>query len=363
MADFKNYSAKTVEDAITQASVALGVTSDKLEYEIFNQLRNEVKSLTKEIQQVADVISYLDVIRSFAEIAISNHYVKPSFNHENKVEIINGRHPVMEVINRSTNYIPNDVHIDENTYFLLISGPNMGGKSTYMRQVAVAIIMAQMGCFVAADSANLPLFDGIYTRIGASDDMISGQSTFMLEMNEVNYALQHATKNSLIIFDEVGRGTATFDGMALAQAIIEYICLHIQAVTLFSTHYHELTQLSQTLEGISNVHACVVEHDSTIEFTYRIEKGKADKSYGIHVARLAHLPSGVLSRANVLVQQMENNPSMVQPSLFDEIQPISIETKTNEVEEALRSVDPDTLTPLSALQLIYQLKAMMNKNQ
>ena len=335
----------------------------KLEYEIFNQLRNEVKSLTKEIQQVADVISYLDVIRSFAEISISNHYVKPSFNHENKVEIINGRHPVMEVINRSTNYIPNDVHIDENTYFLLISGPNMGGKSTYMRQVAVAIIMAQMGCFVAADSANLPLFDGIYTRIGASDDMISGQSTFMLEMNEVNYALQHATKNSLIIFDEVGRGTATFDGMALAQAIIEYICLHIQAVTLFSTHYHELTALSSSLKGLTNLHAAVVEENDKVTFLYKMVPGATNKSYGVNVAKLAHLPDSLLDRAKDILLEREKNPSVTLSTIPIIQQVENKKPKEPDWYKELKDFNPLESSPMEALNFIYQLKQKMKEGE
>ena len=330
----------------------------KLEYEIFNELRNYVKSLTKEIQSVADTISYLDVIRSFAEVSVSNHYVKPVFNQNHQVELVNGRHPVMEIINRSSSYIPNDVSINEQTHFLLISGPNMGGKSTYMRQVAVAIIMAQMGCFVAADSANLPVFDGIYTRIGASDDMISGQSTFMLEMNEVNYALAHATKDSLILFDEVGRGTATFDGMALAQAIIEYICLHIKAITLFSTHYHELTALSSNLEGLVNLHAAVVEEDDKVTFLYKMTPGATNKSYGVNVARLAHLPESLLERAKqILIQKESDQPiAITTPTI---IRPEMKEEKEPEWIKELKSFNPLESSPMEALNFIYNLKQKM----
>ncbi len=335
----------------------------KLEYEIFNELRNYVKSLTKEIQKVADTISFLDVIRSFAEVSVNNQYVRPNFNSSNQVEIINGRHPVMEMINRHTLYVPNDIKIDENAHFLLISGPNMGGKSTYMRQFAIAIIMAQIGCFVAADKANLPVFDGIYTRIGASDDMISGQSTFMIEMNEVNYALQHATEKSLIIFDEVGRGTATFDGMALAQAIIEHICTQIKAITLFSTHYHELTILSQNLKGLINLHAAVVEEDDKVTFLYKMVEGATNKSYGVNVAKLAHLPETLLDRAKVILMEKEQKVPVTVAASNTVYKKEVKEEKEPQWLQKLKEIDPLETTPLEALNILFELKKKMKEGK
>ncbi len=332
-----------------------------LEYEIFNNLRNYVKTLTKDIQSVADTISFLDVIRSFAEISVANQYVRPQFNDEKKIYIKNGRHPVMESINRHSSYIPNHVNIDENQYFMLISGPNMGGKSTYMRQVAVAIIMAQMGCFVAADEAILPIFDGIYTRIGASDDMISGQSTFMLEMNEVNYALQHATEHSLIIFDEVGRGTATFDGMALAQAIIEHICMYVKAITLFSTHYHELTNLATTLPEIKNLHAAVIEENDKVTFLYKMQEGATTKSYGVNVARLAHLPNTLLERAKNILHEKEKNQTIIVPTPISK--PTIVQEKEPEWVEDLKQINPLETTPLEALNFLFDLKKKMKSKE
>ncbi len=333
----------------------------KLEYEIFNELRNYVKSLTREIQKVANVISYLDVIRSFADVSVTNQYVRPTFNDTNSVNIINGRHPVMEMINRFTSYVPNNVLINENSHFLLISGPNMGGKSTFMRQVAIASIMAQIGCFVAADSASLPVFDGIYTRIGASDDMISGQSTFMIEMNEVNYALQHATEKSLIIFDEVGRGTATFDGMALAQAIIEHICLKVKAITLFSTHYHELTALADSLEGLINLHAAVVEEDDKVTFLYKMIPGATNKSYGVNVARLAHLPETLLERAKIILKEKESSLPTTVTTTY-----VSYQPKENEEPswaKELKEINPLETTPMEALNFLFELKKKMKDGE
>ena len=332
-----------------------------LEYEIFNDLRNYVKTLTKDIQSVADIISYLDVIRSFAEVSVANQYVRPQFNDSKKIYIKNGRHPVMEAINRRTSYVPNNVNIDEDKYVTIISGPNMGGKSTYMRQVAVAIIMAQMGCFVAADEAILPIFDGIYTRIGASDDMISGQSTFMLEMNEVNYALQHATEHSLIIFDEIGRGTATFDGMALAQAIIEHICLYVKAITLFSTHYHELTNLALSFREIRNLHAAVIEENDKVTFLYKMQEGATNKSYGVNVARLAHLPDTLLERAKGILKEKEDNIQTTIPTIVRET--IKENKKDPEWLDDIKNINPLETTPLEALNFLFALKQKMKEGK
>ena len=324
-----------------------------LEYELFNDLRNYIKTLTKQIQEVADVISFIDVMVSFAEVSSLNHYVRPTFNTNNTLEVKNGRHPVMEAINKLNTYVPNDVTINDNEHFILITGPNMGGKSTFMKQVALASIMAQIGCFVAADSACLPVFDGIFTRIGASDDLISGQSTFMIEMNEVNYALQHSSEHSLILFDEVGRGTATFDGMALAQAIIEYICDKKKAITLFSTHYHELTALSNSIKGLVNLHAAVVENDDDVTFLYKMVLGATNKSYGINVARLAHLPDELLKRAKEILEIKESNGNVIVNT-----NPIKTKEVIKEPEyvNELKKMNPLEMTPLEALTYLFELK-------
>lgn len=331
-----------------------------LEYELFNKIRNYVKSLTKQIQDVADIVSFVDVMTSFAEVSTNNNYVRPTFIKNESIEVINGRHPVMEAINKYDSYVPNDVIISENQHFVLISGPNMGGKSTFMKQVALASIMAQIGCFVAADSAKLPVFDGIFTRIGASDDLISGQSTFMVEMNEVNYALQHSSKNSLILFDEVGRGTATFDGMALAQAIIEHICLNKKCITLFSTHYHELTSLSSSIEGLINLHAAVVEENDKVTFLYKMVKGATNKSYGINVARLAHLPDDLLDRAKDILLVKESNGNVIVKSQTIVKQQ---QTELPSYVKELEMLNPLEMTPLEALTYLFELQKKIKEGK
>ncbi len=332
-----------------------------LEYELFNQLREYIKTLTKQIQSVADIISFIDVMVSLAEVSTNNHYVRPTFNDSMDILVTNGRHPVMEMINRFDNYVPNDVKISDHQHFVLISGPNMGGKSTFMKQVALASIMAQMGCFVAADQANLPIFDGIFTRIGASDDLISGQSTFMVEMNEVNYALQHSSEKSLILFDEVGRGTATFDGMALAQAIIEYICEEKHCVTLFSTHYHELTALSSSIEGLINLHAAVVEENDKVTFLYKMVGGATNKSYGINVARLAQLPESLLSRAKDILMMKESQGNVVVSNKVIEkkSEKVTLPSYIHEIE----NLNPLEMTPLEALTYLFELQKKVKEGQ
>ena len=331
-----------------------------IEYELFNKLRNYIKTLTKQIQEVADIVSFIDVMVSFAEVSANNQYVRPTFNDDYTLNVINGRHPVMEAINKYDGYIPNDVIIENDKHFLLISGPNMGGKSTYMKLVALTSIMAQIGCFVAADSANIPVFDGIFTRIGASDDLISGQSTFMVEMNEVNYALSHSSEKSLVLFDEVGRGTATFDGMALAQAIIEYICQEKRCVTLFSTHYHELTALSDTIDGLINLHAAVVEENDKVTFLYKMVKGATNKSYGINVARLAHLPESLLSRAKDILLVKESNGNVIVKS-----QAIVTKEKVSlpEYVKELENLNPLEMTPLEALTYLFELQKKVKEGK
>ena len=246
--------------------------------------------------------------------------------------------------------------MDKNTNILLITGPNMAGKSTYMRQMAIIAIMAQIGCFVPAKSAKIPIFDAIYTRIGASDDLVSGESTFMVEMLEANNAISNATNKSLILFDELGRGTATFDGMALAQAIIEYIHDNIKAKTLFSTHYHELTDLENTLKTLKNVHVSAHEENGNITFLHKIKNGSIDKSYGIHVAKLANLPSALINRANQILNVYENK-EMKRDIKIQESLPIEeLIPKESEIEKYVKSINPLEITPLEALNILYKLK-------
>ncbi|GAF39918.1 DNA mismatch repair protein MutS [Agrilactobacillus composti DSM 18527 = JCM 14202] len=271
--------------------------STALEYDLFTEIREQIKKQIQRLQHLAAVISEIDVLQGFSVVAEQQHYVKPTFtSHKKGVHIENGRHPVVEKVLGAQQYIANGVTMDQHTDILLITGPNMSGKSTYMRQMALTVIMAQLGSFVPADKCELPIFDQIFTRIGAADDLISGKSTFMVEMIEANNALAHASSQSLILFDELGRGTATYDGMALAQAIIEYIHEHIHAKTLFSTHYHELTGLSDTLVKLANVHVGATEENGKLIFMHKVLPGPADKSYGIHVAQLAGLPHSLLQR-------------------------------------------------------------------
>ena len=325
----------------------------KLEYEIFVSIREEIKKYTEQIQKLADHLSVVDVLTSFAEVSIANDFVRPLFNDEHKIQICEGRHPVIEKVIGHNAYVPNNTYLDETKNLLLITGPNMGGKSTYMRQVTLICIMAQIGCFVPAKSANLSVVDQIFTRIGASDDLVSGQSTFMVEMSEANNALKNATANSLIIFDEIGRGTSTYDGMALAQAIIEYIALNIKAFTLFSTHYHELTALEGKLPGLYNISVGIHEENEKVTFLYKIIEGAANKSYGINVARLAHLPEDLLNRANQILETLEQNKATTG------IVEYKIAPKKQEEPEyvkQIKNLDPLAMTPMEALNFLYELQ-------
>ncbi|PET71696.1 DNA mismatch repair protein MutS, partial [Bacillus sp. AFS001701] len=278
-----------------------------LEYELFISIREQVKQYLSRLQTLGQVISQIDVLQSFSVVSEKNGYVRPAFTEEREYIVKNGRHPVVEKVLLGSEYIPNDTNFDVETHQFLITGPNMAGKSTYMKQVALISILAQIGCYVPAEYAKLPIFDQIFTRIGAADDLISGQSTFMVEMLEANYAITNATEKSLILFDEIGRGTSTYDGMALAQAMIEYIHDHIGAKTLFSTHYHELTVLANQLKFLKNIHVAAKEQDGKVLFLHKIFEGAADQSYGIHVAELANLPKDVISRAKELLNDLESN--------------------------------------------------------
>ena len=323
----------------------------KLEYEIFNAIKFEVKKYTQEIQMLSEIIAEIDVLRSFAEVSVNNNYVRPTFNDAQILNVVDGRHAVLEKVTTKA-YVPNDIKFNKDSLIQLITGPNMGGKSTYMREVALIVIMSQVGCFVPAKEAKLPVFDRIFTRIGASDDLVSGQSTFMVEMIEANNAIRNATPNSLILFDEIGRGTSTFDGMALAQAIIEYLCLNVKAVTLFSTHYHELTHLEGKIEGLKNQHVAVYEENDKVTFLYKIEEGPANKSYGINVARLAHLPTSLLDRAKDILVELENKKvsGVGSQYLIKEV------VKESEVEKKLKEIDPLSMSPMAALNFLYDLK-------
>ena len=328
---------------------------EKLEYVLFTQIRNEIKKEVHLIQDVAKIIAQVDVYQSLAMLASENSYVRPIFNNNKTLEITEGRHGVIEKVMGHGKYVPNDVSIDEKNPVVLITGPNMGGKSTYMREVALMIIMAQIGSFVPAKYANLTIFDQIFTRIGASDDLISGQSTFMVEMLEANNALRYANENSLILFDEIGRGTATFDGMAIAQAMIEYIAKNIHCMTLFSTHYHELTFLEDKGLGIQNVHASARVDNDHLVFEYLIKKGKSNKSYGVNVAKLAKLPDEVIQRANRVLETLEANN--VEDRLVEE--KVTIIEKESEVEKYLKTIDPMALSPLDALSTLIELKKLL----
>jgi DNA mismatch repair protein MutS len=353
--------------------------SVELEYELFLEIRDHVKTYIPALQQLADQISQLDVLQSFAEVSEKQRYARPTFNSSRSVSITEGRHPVIEKVMKSGEFVPNDVQMDQGSDILLITGPNMSGKSTYMRQVALTSIMAQIGCFVPSEAADLPLFDQIFTRIGAADDLVSGQSTFMVEMLESRHALEHATDRSLILLDEIGRGTSTYDGMALAQSIIEYVHDNIHAKTLFSTHYHELTTLEDDLEKLRNVHVRAEEHEDNVVFLHQIREGAADESYGIHVAKLAKLPDSLIERASAILQELEGQgqkqeasvPEAVQEdmqlSFFAEPEPKKEETvkrsdkRADQVLAELASINLMEQTPMEAMNLLYKLQQMAAK--
>lgn len=335
-------------------------TKVKLEQSLFNDLLLRIKRDLFDLHACAQALSTIDVLVSLAILASEKGYVCPVFHPGYNVNVVEGKHPILDDRMKKKRYVSNDWKMSEEEHIQLITGPNMGGKSTYMRQNALLVVMAQMGSFIPAKTAQLPIFDRIFTRIGASDDILTGKSTFMVEMMEANTALRYATKHSLILFDEIGRGTATYDGMALAQAMLEYIDEAIGAKTLFSTHYHELTELAEEHQSMRNVHVDVREEKNEIEFRYRVIEGKADKSYGINVAKLAHLPKVVLDRASQLLLNFENqdNNQNYQPSLFvmDQVQP-----EKSQLLQQLQELDIDSMTPRDALDCFYELKKLSEK--
>ena len=326
----------------------------ELEYNLFIEIRNKIKEYIPNLQAIAKIISEVDVLQSFATVSEENNYTRPKLT-ENELEIINSRHPVVEkVIDKE--FVSNDIKMNKDTSILLLTGPNMAGKSTYMRQMAISAVMAQIGCYVPADSAKMPVFDAIYTRIGASDDLVSGESTFMVEMTEANNAITNATDNSLILFDELGRGTATFDGMALAQSIIEYIHQNIKGKTFFSTHYHELTDLENTLKHLRNIHVSAYEEEGKLVFLHKVKEGSVDKSYGIHVAKLAGLPEKLIKRANEILKVYENNEQKRDVKIQESLPIDDLITSKSKFEEELDKINPLELTPLEALNIIFKLK-------
>ena len=335
-------------------------TKVKLEQSLFNDLLLRIKRDLFDLHACAQALSTIDVLVSLAILASEKGYVCPVFHPGYNVNVVEGKHPILDDRMKKKRYVSNDWKMSEEEHIQLITGPNMGGKSTYMRQNALLVVMAQMGSFIPAKTAQLPIFDRIFTRIGASDDILTGKSTFMVEMMEANTALRYATKHSLILFDEIGRGTATYDGMALAQAMLEYIDEAIGAKTLFSTHYHELTELAEEHQSMRNVHVDVREEKNEIEFRYRVIEGKADKSYGINVAKLAHLPKVVLDRASQLLLNFENqdNNQNYRPSLFvmDQVQP-----EKSQLLQQLQELDIDSMTPRDALDCLYELKKLSEK--
>ena len=334
-----------------------------LEYELFTNIRCKVKEVIPTIQLTAKMVAKLDVMIAFATVTEENNYTRPIITLDKEVKIIEGRHPVVEKV-LNGEFVSNDIIFTKDKYVELITGPNMAGKSTYMRQMAMIVIMAQIGCFVPARKAYLPVFDKIFTRIGASDDLVSGESTFMVEMKEANRAILGATERSLILFDELGRGTATYDGISLAQAIIEYIHDNIKAITFFSTHYHELTSLEEHKAHIKNVHVSAHEEGGTITFLHKVKDGSVDKSYGIHVAKLAQLPDSLIKRADEILMSYENKKtkkevvSQISMNLEESVAPIN---KYDIIKKKLDDINPLELSPMEALNVLYELKSEMDK--
>ncbi|TWT09842.1 DNA mismatch repair protein MutS [Streptococcus sp. sy004] len=344
--------------------------SASLEYDMFLSIRKEVEKYIQRLQDLAKQLATVDVLQGLAVVAEKYHYVRPQFNQDQVIDIVNGRHAVVERVMGVQEYIPNSIQFDTKTSIQLITGPNMSGKSTYMRQLALTAIMAQIGSYVSAEAANLPVFDAIFTRIGAADDLISGQSTFMVEMMEANQALEQASSQSLILFDELGRGTATYDGMALAQAIIEHLHENIGAKTMFATHYHELTALADQLEELVNVHVATLEKNGEVTFLHKISPGPADQSYGIHVAKIAGLPKTLLQRANHILTDLEANSAQLKTSesasqlvikdtTSDQLSLFDIAPHEQEVIKQLQEIDVMTLTPMEAMNILYELKKLV----
>jgi DNA mismatch repair protein MutS len=344
----------------------------EIENRLFVELRSGVAAHAARLRVTASAIAQLDVLTSFAKLAAERGYCRPEFNATGELLIVDGRHPVIEELlrQRGERFVPNDLYLEsQRQQLLLITGPNMGGKSTYLRQAALIVLMAQMGCFVPARQAKLPITDRIFTRIGASDNLARGRSTFLVEMSEVAAILHHATPASLVLLDEVGRGTSTFDGLSIAWAVVEHLQQHTGARTLFATHYHELTELADLLSAVKNVHVSVKETPNEIVFLRRVEPGSADKSYGIEVARLAGLPRSVIARAREVLLKHEQNEHELSETLspgangngsYKGDQAVLFTALDREVIEKLRGADLDQLKPLDALNLLAELKKQIS---
>lgn len=335
----------------------------EMEYNLFIEVKETIKKELILLKDTAEIISELDAITSLAVCAEEYNLVRPELNENHTIDIKEGFHPVIKKVSNNT-YVPNDCVMDSTINTLLITGPNMSGKSTFMRQLAIIVIMAQMGSFVPAKSASLPIIDKIFTRIGASDDLVSGESTFMVEMNEAKNAITNATKDSLILFDELGRGTATYDGMSLAQAILEYVNKNIGCKTLFSTHYHELTSLEREIPSIKNIHVSAHEENGTITFLHKIKNGAVDKSYGIHVAKLAGMPDELTNRASEILNHYENQK--IKNASDDKVQlSLSFEEpkKEDPIKKFMEGVDPVYMTPIEAINTLYELKEMISRGK
>lgn len=325
----------------------------ELEYNLFNEIKQTIKDNVLLLKETSSNIGIIDALASLSVVSEKEKLVRPTFNHNHLIDIKDGFHPVINIVNNGS-YVKNDCYMDDKTNTLLITGPNMSGKSTYMRQLAIIIIMAQMGSFVPASSANLPIFDAIYTRIGASDDLVSGESTFMVEMLEAKNAICSSTENSLILFDELGRGTATYDGMSLAEAILEYVTTKIKCKTLFSTHYHELTILENKYSTIKNIHVSATEDNGKLIFLHKIKEGAVDKSYGVHVAALANMPEEIIKNAENILKVYESDAKNV--TISNQLSFDFTEEKKDELREKLKEVDPLNTTPMDALKILFELK-------
>lgn len=356
---------------IEQKIVGAQEQSVRLELQLFTEIREKIAGEIVRIQHTAQGLKTLDALLSLAKVAVSNHYVRPEITQDGSLEIIEGRHPVVEQTMQEGGFVPNDAVMDQDqARMLIITGPNMAGKSTYMRQVALITLMAHLGSFVPAKSAKIPIVDRIFTRVGASDDLASGQSTFMVEMSETAYILRNATRHSLIILDEIGRGTSTFDGLAIAWAVVEYLCdpARVGAKTLFATHYHELSELEGHVEGVQNYCISVKEHGEDVIFLRKIVRGGADKSFGIHVARLAGVPHPVLVRAHEIQARLEVSDvnkigqNILEEGTARENEQVSLfDVGKTEIINELQNLDVMALTPIDAMNKLFLLREKARK--